>query len=144
MFYKDYLKGNSIEPLKDGVKAYITSEQKQELDRYHQHRLNGTISTVSRHLETTSDIALNSTAMILINAVANRLNPPTADPLAIQEQLQRISDRQWTVSTSQLRQIIGRKPKVGNLYGFEFSKAGKISFQDAWRIRQGNKQSEFE
>lgn len=67
--------------------------------------------------------------------IVHRLSTPS-DPLMIQEQLQRVSDRGWIISTSQLSQILGVKKFGSDRYGFVFLKAGTIGRETGWMVRR--------
>jgi hypothetical protein len=72
---------------------------------------------------------------LVLEALAPRLQPLPLDPLTIQRHLQEISDRGWQVSTAQLRQILGTRPKPGDRYGFRFERTGRIGRQAAWSVK---------
>jgi hypothetical protein len=71
---------------------------------------------------------------LLLETLANRLQPPTSDPLAPQRQLEEIADRGWIVTTSQLRSILGVQPREGDRLGFQLVKVGRVGREMGWRV----------
>ena len=152
MFYTQYLADLKITPLKDDEnRAYVTHEQKLLLDEYHRRRseskqalaeflaeLNGTSELVPN----SSELSQQAVWLRFAEALATRLAPAAPDPLSPQEQLQRICDRGWQVSTSQLEQILGvgygaiaRHPER---FGFVLTKVGQVGREAAWQVQKKN------
>lgn len=154
-FYTQYLKTLGISPLKDeSHRAYVTHEQKELLDEYHRRRceskqslneflaeLKATHSLpvfepVQNNLERVQNSVETPIWLPFLEALTPRLVPPV-DPLQPQEQLQKIVDRSWQVSTSQLQKVLGVKPRhQEERYGFRFEIVGKVGRESAWSVKR--------
>ena len=61
-------------------------------------------------------------------------------PLWFQEELEKAADLGWILSSSDVEALIGVKPK-GEIFqrgGWEFTRAGKIGNQGAWKVNKLN------
>lgn len=78
----------------------------------------------------------------LVAAIATAQNPQPADPLAMFRQLEEIAQHGWLLSTSQLVDIMGVKPKGESCdrFGFRFTRAGKNGSETAWRVEKFDEQ----
>lgn len=62
------------------------------------------------------------------------------DPLANLEQLERVAEKGWLLSTSQLAPLLGLKALSGkefSRYGFTFTRVGRNGAESAWRVEKG-------
>ncbi|MBE9096504.1 hypothetical protein IQ252_21995 [Tychonema sp. LEGE 07203] len=60
------------------------------------------------------------------------------NPIKHWEELEKAVDKEWVLSTSEVKHLIGVKPK-NSLYvrgAFKFIKYGKIGNQSAWRVEK--------
>jgi hypothetical protein len=151
----EYLGDLQIRPFREGKIAYITLEQLELLDEYLKRLAKGREAAEAflaelpessepeyqddEHVHELVHTPFNESPawLLFIEAVASRLALPPSDPLAPQTQLQQIVDRQWQVTTSQLRQILGiRSIHEGDRLGFRFQKAGRVGRETAWRVEK--------
>ncbi|MBE9178702.1 hypothetical protein IQ268_09030 [Oculatella sp. LEGE 06141] len=153
----EYMGILNIKPFRVGKAAFITFEQLKALDEYCRllaenpaaaaefavsyaqsssqgEQVRERNAPVHELVHTSADLSTSPAWLLFVEAIAARLQPPASDPLAPQRQLQEICEQGWTVSSSQLRQILGIAPKAGDRYGFTFTKAGRVGRQLAWRI----------
>jgi hypothetical protein len=151
------LSGLGIEPEKQGGKAYINADQLALMDALNQHlKGGGTIADFQgqlsyrtgrseksyktqdnlNSLEVTEQPALIATLMSAIAA----FQPQQKDPLANLETLERVAEKGWLLSTSQLAPLVGVKTPTGKQftrYGFTFTRAGKNGAESAWKVTKG-------
>lgn len=150
--------GLKFEAPNGGRKTIATHDQILLLDQLHDfiknggsidkfcemRRVNHSTELATESNSGQSDLLQISQGMMLLanaitsgagNLFATRLSTPT-DPLMIQEQLQRVSDRGWVVSTSQLSQILGVKSFGSDRYGFVFVKSGQVGREAGWVVRR--------
>lgn len=148
-------KGVIIEPVAPGL---YNAELLPLLDRYHEFLKGGgninffdfdvtdvEIVNVNNQLITAStsqqDVQITiEQATKLIGAIASIIKAPGLDSL---EWLEKAVSNNWQLSTSQVHDLIGRKPKARDdlpfLWGsFYFVKVGKIGKQHAWVVRRMN------
>jgi len=74
-----------------------------------------------------------------VQAIAAASQPPP-DPLAHWEQLERAADKGWALSTNEVAQLIGTRPRGQQFQrgSFTFIRAGKIGRQAAWRVSKAD------
>jgi|SRR5579885_259199 len=148
----EYLKALGIQTFKpDGRHSYIQWADFEALDKYvstwmhegeeqansfaAQWRQQHGTSTDASSLAPVEVAALPPALQIVIEAIAAQLSPPRPDPLTPQRQLQEACDRGWQLSTSQLRTILGTRPRRDR-YGFCFEHAGRIGRENAWTVKR--------
>lgn len=150
----EYLGNLQIRPFREGKAAFITLEQLSLLDEYCKRLAEGRDVAEAflaelpeslepdhldnEHVHELVHSPFESPAWLLfIEAVAARLAPPQTNILAPQTQLQQIADRQWQVTSSQLRQILGiHGIREGDCLGFRLLKAGRVGRETAWRVEK--------
>ena len=157
-------------PKDDDGKAYATEQMIQQLDDLDQHLKNGgslkhytPVTSVTTHLEssdnnnildkttqTTQLTTQQTTQMsreelleiieVLGTAIASRLQP--IDPIAYNHSLEQAQEKNWILSSKEVKQLIGIKPscpKGENVFTrgcWAFTKAGKIGNQTGWRVKK--------
>jgi hypothetical protein len=75
---------------------------------------------------------------VLLSALAS-LQPTEPDPLANLELLDRVAEKGWLLSTSQLAPLLGLKSLHGSefcRYGFVFTRVGRNGAESAWRVEK--------
>ena len=73
---------------------------------------------------------------VLLGALAS-LQPTEPDPLANLELLDRVAEKGWLLSTSQLAPLLGLKSLHRAefcRYGFRFTRVGRNGAESAWRV----------
>jgi hypothetical protein len=134
-----------IEPVAWGK---LSSEQVDKMDKLHEHlKKVGKLSNFSdAEVVTPNQIPQNQSntsltigeLMRLVEAVASIANRP--EPLQTLEGLEMAAEKGWLLTTEQVRQLIGMKPKVRGsdrtftCGSFSFVKSGKIGQSTAWRV----------
>lgn len=60
------------------------------------------------------------------------------NPILHWEKLQKVVDNQWILSTSEVKELIGIKPRISPFIrgAFKFTKCGKIGNQSAWNVEK--------
>ncbi len=146
-----------IKPFKEGNRSYITAMQLRLLDELHQHIAAGgtmadfsadkaspadTVDIVSSQLDTVETSITPSAAANfgeLVKAIATAIQPP-ADPLHYMDVLERAAEKDWLLTTAEVKQLISVKPKTSKgekVYKrgcWLFQKAGKIGSKTAWKV----------
>lgn len=90
---------------------------------------------LSSGLDKSNGQRFNSDVLSLLDLFAARLASAPTDPLLPQRQLQDACDRGWQLSTSQLRAILGARPRPGDRYGFQLQRVGRIGKESAWSVK---------
>jgi hypothetical protein len=144
------LEALSIKPYKQGNRSFITLDQLLWLDQRHSHITAGgtmtdfispqTESAISQvaSLDTSTVPSQIESLVSLVEALALALKP--VDPLAHLAHLERAANSGWLLTSSQVQQLLGVKPKVDkgehsfSRGSFTFIKEGKIGGQTAWRV----------
>lgn len=146
--------------------SYATEEQIELLDQLDQYlKAGGTIATftpisttevVPQHtpeaipqpiaqqgVQHTSDSTeIDDRLEALLRAIANVIQPPS--PLSYMRELEEACQNEWLLTTSEVRDLIGVKPKTKkgeDTYkrgSWIFVKSGKIGGQTAWRVTKDN------
>jgi len=159
-----------IKATKTGNRSYITADQLDLLDKLHDHLVNGglfadfpfcpvetvdkssgqdsNLTTVKSDSNNQSLDALDkSTGLVdLIEAISKVIEKatPQQSPVWYMSELERVQAHGWMLTTSEIYQLIGVKPKLAkgsNSYRrgcFVFSKAGKIGNQTAWHCTKSS------
>jgi len=168
------LNGLGITLPKKGNKSYATEEQIALLDQQNEHIKNGgtidnfepvKIAEVTVHNTATeqngnTDISslvetqLHSTQLqitpellenvveAISTAIASKMTPPS--PLWFMAELERARASDWKLTTSQVKDLIGVKPKCQKgkktfkRGSFIFVKCGKIGNETAWKVMKEN------
>ena len=151
-------KGYPLEPEKRGAKSIFNADQVQVMDALDSHIKAGTeiasFPAVSGHTgllrvsqdtwkpsHRTQDITRGDESKmvgVLLGALASL--QPTSDPLASLELLERVAEKGWLLSTSQLAPLLGLKSLHGAefcRYGFVFTRVGRNGAESAWRVGKG-------
>ena len=137
----------NIKPAKQGNRSYVALDQLQALDRLHSHISDGGTMADFQSPAKESSLELldaldkpsgQSQADDLITLIERiaAVVKPTADPLAHLEQLEKAIAHNWLLTTSEVQQLIGVKPK-GERFprgSFTFVRTSKIGNQLAWRV----------
>ena len=158
------LKDLKIESVKQGRKAFITTDSLQLLDGLHAHlEQGGTTSEFIKLIEQSAQnhqlvettnrspsvsnslaaeysseptISLNPVALVdVIETVVKRLIPTSRSRLTYMRELEEAYQNQWLLSTSEVADLLGLNHKTITKYGQEFSDAGFL-FERAG-IRKG-------
>lgn len=148
-------------------RSYATPEQIELLDQLHQHLKDGgtlnnftpvtPIVVTTQHREQPTESGLELTAQHntqhstqlttqaitpeflgeFAGAIASRL---IISPLSPHRELEEASEKDWLLTTAEIRELIGVKPTAPQGYDtykrgcWLFTKAGKIGNQTAWRV----------
>jgi hypothetical protein len=140
----------NITPEKDGTRAYISKEELAELDRLDLHiktggKLEDFQPANNQSLVVSQESAVNEVAprsadnfnetLQLIEAIARHFQQQR-EPLQHYTALERAIASGWTLSTAEVRSLIGVKPRGDRFQrgSFIFVRAGKIGAQAAWKI----------
>ena len=156
----------NLQTQKRGNKAYVNAQQIAQLDQIHQLITQGlsldeAVAQMQSHSdgpitpqdspmrqshETPQDSLMRQSYDLtgqldlrgLLAAIATIQQPPSADPLAMFRQLEEIAQHNWLLSTSQLADIIGVKPKGESCdrFGFRFTRSGKNGSETAWKVEK--------
>ena len=61
-----------------------------------------------------------------------------SNPISHWENLQKAADHEWLLSTSEVKELIGVKPRGSPFVrgAFKFTKCGKIGKQSAWSVEK--------
>jgi hypothetical protein len=144
---------------KEGNKSYATLEQITLLDQLNDYMVSGgtlktftptiattteidTVSvevdsyldTVSHNLDTSLEPAQINDLVSLVQAIASVTNKP--DALAHHRQLEEATARGWILSTNEIEELLGVKPR-GETFTrgcWVFSRAGSIGRGAAWKV----------
>ncbi len=155
-----------IKPTKQGNRSFITLEQLRSLDALHHHITAGgtmadfqtrrsesplspvdTLDTPTGQTQAQDLVPLPratdaASLVSVVSAIAQAIRP--TDPLAHLTHLERAATSGWLLTSSEVQQLIGIKPKVepgGQSFtrgSFTFTKAGKIGGQTSWRVVKAN------
>ena len=146
-----------IQGIKQGTTVYITPAQLEQLDQLDDYLkrhpnakmsdfpITSTSSTGSTGIAVTDDnvpLHNDSDLLSLIEAVAQSMQPKTS-PLNHWEQLEKAVQHNWLLTTKEVHELAGAKPK-GQQWtrgAFQFIRQGKIGSQTAWQV---NKKEEVE
>ncbi len=167
------LKGLGIKPFKVSRRAYITAQELERLDRLHAYLQQGgtindflaqeptpakdlslnradipvnltqLISTVADAVAGAVVTSMRSTAGVIADAVAQRLNQlhAASDPLEYLRTLEEAYRNGWILSTSEVAHLLRVSPRTitehGELFedsGFVFVRVGKKRGEVAWRV----------
>ena len=149
-------KGYPLEPEKRGAKSIFNADQVQVMDALDSHIKAGneiaSFAAAGGHTDLlrvsqdtwkpshrTQDITrVDESKMVgvLLGALAS-LQPTEPDPLANLELLERVAEKGWLLSTSQLAPLLGLKSLHGAefcRYGFVFTRVGRNGAESAWRV----------
>ena len=72
--------------------------------------------------------------VVLVESIARAITPP--NPISHWEKLQWLVDNEIIISTVEIQQLVGTKPK-GDRWtrgSFVFEKTGKLGTQSGWRV----------
>jgi len=134
----DRMKALNIEPV---VRGKISAEQLKQMDKLDEHLKKG--GTLSNFGIGTTQIQIDTSPIVaeltkLVEAIAPTPNPP--EPLQGLEELEKAAEKGWLLTTEQVQQLLGVKPKVKGSDrtftrgSFSFVKSGKIGSQTAWKV----------
>ena len=72
--------------------------------------------------------------VVLVESIARAITPP--NPISHWEKLQWLVDNEIIISTAEIQQLVGTKPKGDrwNRGSFVFEKTGKLGTQSGWRV----------
>ena len=152
-------KGYPLEPEKRGAKSIFNADQVQVMDALDSHIKAGneiaSFAAAGGHTDLlrvsqdtwkpshrTQDITRGDESKmvgVLLGALAS-LQPTEPDPLANLELLERVAEKGWLLSTSQLAPLLGLKSLHGAefcRYGFVFTRVGRNGAESAWRVGKG-------
>ena len=141
----DRMKALNIEPVAWGK---VSGEQLEKLDKLNEHlRSGGKLSNFGAdpkelpgpNLQIQIDASLIVAELTkLMEAIAPTVNLPK--PLQVLGGLEVAAEKGWLLTTEQVRQLIGVRPKLKGsdrtfIHGsFAFVKSGKIGTQIAWKV----------
>ncbi|MGE5655049.1 MAG: hypothetical protein ACM37W_00245 [Actinomycetota bacterium] len=145
------LESLGIKPTKQGNKAFITLDDLQALDRLHSHLQKGgmmgdfqegqspsTTSALSPldTVDVSSRQDIMQDFLVMVEAIGKLVTP--ADPLTRWKSLEEASEKGWLLSSAEVRQLTGVKPKGETFQrgSFTFIRSGKIGGQLAWRVEK--------
>jgi hypothetical protein len=141
------LEALSIKPAHHSNRSYISSAQLLLLDRLHEHIASGgtmadfeppqTESSLSPvdSLDVSSGLSRTDDLVTLVERIVTALRP-AKEPLAHWEQLEKAVAHNWLLTTTDVKQVIGVKPKGDSFSrgSFTFVRSGTIGNQAAWRV----------
>ncbi len=141
----NWMKVLKIEPV---VRGKLSTEQREKMDKFNEHLINGgKISNFgadpkeapSPNLHIQIDASLIVAELTkLMEAIAPTVHLPK--PLQVLGALEVAAEKGWLLTTEQVRELIGVRPKVKGsdrtfIHGsFAFVKSGKIGTQIAWKV----------
>ena len=164
-----------IKPFKEGNRSYITADQLQLLDQLHEHINQGgtmaefpksaaspvdkldtpvdkaasLVDTVERGMTKSAannlDVLVQVVSAGVEKAIASSVQAKS--PLWYMGELKRAVDEDWLLTTKEIQQLIGVKPRTKkgeSTYtrgSFSFVKSGKIGGQTAWKVVKHTAQS---
>lgn len=152
-------KGYPLEPEKQGGKSIFNADQVAVMDALDSHikagneiasfpgmdghtdlsRVSQDTLKLSRRTQDTTRGDESKMVGVLLNLLTS-LPPAQADPLANLELLERVAEKGWLLSTSQLAPLLGLRSlsgKVFERYGFSFTRVGRNGAESAWRVGKG-------
>jgi hypothetical protein len=140
----DRMKKIGISPISRGRRSFITVGDRDRMDRLDIYLKEGgscedfepTIRLDSSEIELASKQETYADMLMLIEAISRHFKQESADPLANQKALLFAAKNKLTLPSSQVKQLIGKKPKNSSLiWGcFEFNRFGKIGRESAWLV----------
>jgi len=141
----NWMKVLNIEPV---VRGRISAEQREKMDKLNEHLINGgkLSNFASEPKEPPSpnpQIQIDTSPIVaeltkFLEAIAPTPNPP--ELLQALEELEKAAEKGWLLTTEQVQQLLGVKPKVKGSDrtftrgSFSFVKSGKIGQSTAWRV----------
>ncbi|MGK7956615.1 MAG: hypothetical protein AB4063_15405 [Crocosphaera sp.] len=161
----DWLKGVSAEVHKEGNRSFVTAEDVEKLDQLKEHLDRGgsiksftpavtpTVYPEPDSTELPTDLVQPSTDSVnseldkapseyvqlelferLVDKVAKKITP--TNPISHWEKLDLAADKGYILTTSEVRQLVGTKPKGKEWIrgAFQFIRAGKIGNQAGWKV----------
>ncbi len=161
----DWLKGVGAEVHKQGNRSFVTAEDVEKLDQLKEHLDKGgsiksftpTVTpTVYSEPDSTNlptDLVQSSTDSVnseldkvpseyvqlelferLVEGIAEKITP--TNPISHWEKLDLAADKGYILTTHEVRQLVGTKPKGKEWIrgAFQFIRAGKIGNQAGWKV----------
>ena len=144
----DRLNALEIQLDRKGNKVFASAQQLEALDELNDHLKSG--GTLKNFTPTTVTTAIVETVQSSLNTVTPSLNNDALtlalieylanlnqrSPLDKYEDLERASAKGWILSSSDIEQLLGVKPKGENFQRgcWLFQKTGKIGTQSAWKV----------
>jgi hypothetical protein len=125
--YNDYIEPTGVE---------IMSNEVIELETF---KPASTVSTTTNPVSQNSHVQLSlfeDYAIAIINKIKSTPTSPKAEVLASQRTLQEAVRENWIISTSQVKELTGTKPK-GKVFvqaSFTFTKVGKLRLETGWKV----------
>lgn len=146
-----WIKELGIETEKDDRKAYINQDQLELLDRMSELLNQGTTiqdavtQLIGSQLivqDQPADLSYSPTGQSYetigqIGQLITLLQQhQTVDPLQKFRQLDEIAERGWLLSSNEIKDLIGSKPKGDGYdrFGFRFTRSGRNGNQAAWKV----------
>jgi hypothetical protein len=140
----DRMKKVGISPISRGRRSFITVGDRDRMDRLDIYLKEGgscedfepTVKMEIEAIEVASKQEAYADMLMLIEAISRHFKQGSADPLANQKALLFASKNKLVLPSSQIKQLIGKKPKNSSLiWGcFEFHRFGKIGRESAWLV----------
>jgi hypothetical protein len=158
--YTEYFKKLGITPIRDGLQSYVSPEQADLVDQYHQARGMGKeylskflsslnvqdvleqvqdmeFSDVPKRSELVLEHSIEMRFMEMLQAIALRF-APTLDPLARADALAKCCRENLILRTSEVKQVIGVAPRGDRFLrdGFAFVRMGQWGREVSWRVER--------
>ena len=153
-----------IKPFKEGNRSYLKPEQLELLDKLHEYvtqggtmaefksqldKVDSPLDTVDSKVDGLDDLVksnqsndLELLVQVLSASVEKAITSgKSKSPLWYMKELKEATEEGWLLTTSQIQELIGVKPKTKkgeNTYtrgSFSFVKSGKIGTQTAWKVK---------
>ena len=153
-----------IKPFKEGNRSYLKPEQLELLDKLHEYVTQGgtmaefksQLDKVDSPLDTVDSKVDGLDALVksnqsndlelLVQVISASVEKAltsgkSKSPLWYMKELKEATEEGWLLTTSQIQELIGVKPKTKkgeNTYtrgSFSFVKSGKIGTQTAWKVK---------
>lgn len=140
----DRMKKIGVIPISKGRRSFITFDDRDRMDRLDAYLKEGgscedfepTIRLGNSEIEVASKQEAYADMLMLIEAISKHFKQESTDPLANQKALLFAAKNRLILPSSQVKQLIGKKPKNSSLiWGcFEFDRFGKIGRESAWLV----------
>ena len=126
--------------LLDELDKFLRSSPKAKMTDFQSTKSTSSPITMEATLsEESNELAIQETdeptdLLFLVESIARTISPP--NPIAHWERLQWLVDNEIIISTSEVEQLVGTKPKGDRWIrgSFVFERSGKLGTQSGWRV----------
>lgn len=140
----DRMKKIGIIPTKKGRRSFITIDECNRMNRLDAYLKEGgscedfepTIRLNNSKIEVATKQEAYADMLMLIEAISRHFKQDSADPLANQKALLFAAENRLILPSSQVRQLIGKKPSgLAFFWGrFQIEKTGKVGRESGWAV----------